>query len=327
MFCFTDFGGEKMKVFVSWSGELSKKIAEELNRWIPCFIQSVEIFYSQEDIEKGERWNTKVLKELEETKYGIVCLTAENCTAPWINFESGALAKNIDESRVSTLLIDLQPSAIKGPLATFQATKLHDKDDFLKLIKSINNNLEHPVEEKILITAFEAIWEKFLTSVKKVIGNNKQEEKQSGKENKEKYDSQILEEVLQLVRQQTMVLSSPELLLPKNYLASISTGNIERRNLDELFIQIIDGISEISMESQRCDIGREMLREIMMFVRENNLSKRTYVRCRNMLEKIEIIGRTMKKPNILVESVETPENFIRYAVNDRTLSKKDLEIE
>lgn len=35
-----------MKVFVSWSGELSKKIAEELKKWIPCIIQSATVFYS-----------------------------------------------------------------------------------------------------------------------------------------------------------------------------------------------------------------------------------------------------------------------------------------
>lgn len=39
-----------MKVFVSWSGELSKKIAEELKKWIPCIIQSATVFYSSEDI-------------------------------------------------------------------------------------------------------------------------------------------------------------------------------------------------------------------------------------------------------------------------------------
>ena len=44
-----------MKVFVSWSGELSKEIAEVLKKWIPCIIQSVEVFYSPEDIEKSRQ--------------------------------------------------------------------------------------------------------------------------------------------------------------------------------------------------------------------------------------------------------------------------------
>ena len=42
-----------MKVFVSWSGELSCQIAEVLKKWIPCIIQSVDVFFSPEDIEKA----------------------------------------------------------------------------------------------------------------------------------------------------------------------------------------------------------------------------------------------------------------------------------
>ena len=53
-----------MKVFVSWSGELSKEIAEVLKKWIPCIIQSVEVFYSPEDIEKGDSWDATISSEL-----------------------------------------------------------------------------------------------------------------------------------------------------------------------------------------------------------------------------------------------------------------------
>ena len=85
-------GVKHMKIFVSWSGTLSKKIAELIKKWLPCFIQAAEIFFSPEDIEKGENWDSKISKELSECKYGIICLTAENVTAPWINFEAGAIA-------------------------------------------------------------------------------------------------------------------------------------------------------------------------------------------------------------------------------------------
>ena len=42
--------GTSVKVFISWSGERSKKIAKALKKWIKNVIQSVEPFVSSEDI-------------------------------------------------------------------------------------------------------------------------------------------------------------------------------------------------------------------------------------------------------------------------------------
>ncbi len=125
-----------MKIFVSWSGDLSRKIAEILKKWIPCIIQSAEVFFSPEDIEKGDNWDRTISTQLSECKYGIICLTAENISAPWINFEAGAIAKTLD-SKVAALMIDIKPSDIRGPLSRYQAAKF-EKDDFYQLICSIN---------------------------------------------------------------------------------------------------------------------------------------------------------------------------------------------
>lgn len=105
-----------MKVFVSWSGELSCQIAEVLKKWIPCIIQSVDVFFSPEDIEKGDNWDKTISSELSECKYGIICLTSDNTSAPWINFEAGAIAKSLD-SKVTALMVNIKPSDIKGPLS------------------------------------------------------------------------------------------------------------------------------------------------------------------------------------------------------------------
>ena len=111
-----------MKIFVSWSGDLSRKIAEILKKWIPCIIQSAEVFFSPEDIEKGDHWDRTISTQLSECKYGIICLAAENISAPWINFEAGAIAKTLD-SKVAALMIDIKPSDIRGPLSRYQDRK------------------------------------------------------------------------------------------------------------------------------------------------------------------------------------------------------------
>ena len=77
-----------MKVFISWSGEKSNKIANILREWIPCVIQSIKPYVSSKDIDKGARWSTDIAKELEDSHFGIICITKSNINAPWINIEA-----------------------------------------------------------------------------------------------------------------------------------------------------------------------------------------------------------------------------------------------
>ena len=44
-----------MKVFISWSGERSRLVAQELGPWLKKVIQSVEPWIST-DMERGIKW-------------------------------------------------------------------------------------------------------------------------------------------------------------------------------------------------------------------------------------------------------------------------------
>lgn len=147
-----------MKIFVSWSGSLSNKIAEAIKKWLPCLINSVDVFFSSEDIEKGENWDSKISSELSDCKYGIICLTKENVSAPWINFEAGAIAKALD-SKVATLMINVNPSDVKGPLSRYQGTKT-EREDFYQLIQDINKQCDSPIPDNVLKNTFDALWDK-----------------------------------------------------------------------------------------------------------------------------------------------------------------------
>ena len=94
-----------MKLFISWSGQLSHQIAKELKDWFPLIINQLEPFVSSESIKKGDRWMIDVYSELEQSNFGVICLTKENLYEPWIMFEAGALSKNLSQSRVSSLLL------------------------------------------------------------------------------------------------------------------------------------------------------------------------------------------------------------------------------
>jgi hypothetical protein len=147
-----------MRVFVSWSGARSKHVASELRRLLPCLLHRVDPWMSEEDIEKGRAGIATISAALESTNFGIVVLTPENAPSTWINFEAGALAKNVADAYVFTVLVDLRKSQLTGPLAQFQATDLSSESDVLRLIRSINRCDGLPISDAALEATFEKWW-------------------------------------------------------------------------------------------------------------------------------------------------------------------------
>ncbi len=82
-----------MDVFITWSGDTSRRIAAVLREWLPNIMQAVKPFMSEEDIRKGRRWFEEIGAKLSKTEFGILCLTHDNTRSPWIHFEAGALSK------------------------------------------------------------------------------------------------------------------------------------------------------------------------------------------------------------------------------------------
>jgi hypothetical protein len=148
-----------MDVFICWSGDASRALAEGLRGWLPLVIQQIEPFFSSVDIRKGQRWAKEIGTRLEKSDYGIVCLTPGNMDAPWINYESGALSKHVEKGRVSALLLDIDEASISGPLREFQHTH-PTKSDVMKLVRSISEKAEKPLPDKVLEDSFEAHWER-----------------------------------------------------------------------------------------------------------------------------------------------------------------------
>lgn len=72
-------------------------------------IQAVDPWMSAE-LQKGARWGTEVAKTLEQSRFGIVCLTKENLNENWILFEAGALSKATDGNVWTLLLISIHPT-------------------------------------------------------------------------------------------------------------------------------------------------------------------------------------------------------------------------
>jgi hypothetical protein len=103
-----------MKIFISWSGMRSQKLANKLRGWLPLVLQNVTPYMSSGDIPAGTRWLRSVSSELDTCNFGILCITPENLRAPWIHFEAGALSKALDNSHVVPMLFVLTRLRLDG---------------------------------------------------------------------------------------------------------------------------------------------------------------------------------------------------------------------
>src|SRR4051794_19696143 len=129
-----------LKLFISWSGDLSKAVAQALYHWVPKCSDRVTPFMSEVDVEAGQRAMSVLESELAGTSFGIIVVTQANQNAPWLNYEAGALSKQITEDRethVAPLLVDIDSAEqVKGPLHQFQAKPLN-KEGIRAVMRSV----------------------------------------------------------------------------------------------------------------------------------------------------------------------------------------------
>jgi len=185
-----------MKIFISWSGTKSENVAIFLKSWIEQIIQAAEPWISV-DIDKGKKWNSEIINELEASKVGIICLTRDNLNSPWVLFEAGALSKSTD-SYVCTFLIDIVPTDLTGPLSIFQATSFN-KEDIFKLLTTINNNIKQShgksISQDNLKSLFRVFYPELEEYIKKIISDSKEVTKEDIRTERE-----LLEEAVQILR-------------------------------------------------------------------------------------------------------------------------------
>lgn len=160
------------KVFISWSGHMSHKVAMALKDWLPFVIQSLDPFVSSADIGKGAHWGEVLAQELNDTDYGIICITPYNIGCPWLNFEAGALSKSINRSLVLPFLFKVDRNACSGPLGQFQGTVYNEqsKQELFGLVSTINDTFsdEEKLKLELLKRQFERWWPDLCEKLSKI---------------------------------------------------------------------------------------------------------------------------------------------------------------
>lgn len=196
-----------MKVFISWSGTRSNAVARALEVWLTQVLQSAEPWVST-GMQRGVRWSSEISNSLEKHNLGIVCVTPENVEARWLNFESGALSKQIgDDSRLIPYLLDFKtPSDLEDPLGQFNAC-LADEEGTFDMVKTLNEFADKKLSEANLKQTFDKWWPDLKTQLEAVVAIEVQTPPTTrGVEDK-------VDDLLTLVRQMARQQQNPEQLL------------------------------------------------------------------------------------------------------------------
>lgn len=194
-------GVQRSKVFISWSGERSRCVAQNLGAWLEDVLQGVETFMSDTDIAAGDVWFEEIGDHLAESRFAIICVTPDNRDSTWLHFEAGAIGMSRSDgatrSAVVPYLVGLDTADLAPPLSLYQAVSA-DKEGTLRLVRSINARLPAPVDPGRLDRTYSRWWTELEAALAQV-----PETAESPIETHGRGERELLEEVLSLLRSQT----------------------------------------------------------------------------------------------------------------------------
>ncbi|MFT8324365.1 toll/interleukin-1 receptor domain-containing protein [Oenococcus sicerae] len=215
-------------IFISWSGSASKELASSFRDWIPLVLQNATPFMSSKDIKAGELWNTTINERLQDSSIGIIFVTPENIDSPWLNFESGALSRGLNDTGTKVVPVVFgtdDPAYLlsNGPLKQFQGLLKVDRSDFIELIDAINDSDDNmKLNSTVLHKTFDKWWPEFKDKIDKIDQNFRSRKKPPKKDsNEEAVNRQLLEGMSEkvdfLIRRnnvESLPKISPKLLQP-----------------------------------------------------------------------------------------------------------------
>lgn len=239
-----------MRVFISWSGDLSRRVAEALRQYLPLMIQGVEAFMSKHDLESGTRWSLELAKELEASRFGVLCLTPDNLDSSWMLFEAGALTKHVEGRAAGLLIGGLKPTDVSGPLSQFQHRSF-TRDEVEVLLRDINAASEKPLVSAQLDLIFEKWWPDIKSAYEAAIKSTDDTPKRRPRDQRE-----LIEEILTRIRAIEAAIDRRAMHFTVGELLDRSLAGLTRRQRDLLMrlAQSSEGEATRPRDIQREDL-------------------------------------------------------------------------
>ena len=162
-----------MKVFLSWSKDLSREVAASFGEWLPTVIQECSEPFISVEIDKGEPWFEMIRTALAETDIGLVFITPENANETWLNFEAGALLNKFGKSGVCPVLVGMKKSDYTGPMKQLQLTEIDSEGDVRGLLTTINKKCAAPLSPQVLEKIVDKFWPELQQSIDKSVNDSR----------------------------------------------------------------------------------------------------------------------------------------------------------
>lgn len=249
-----------MDIFLSWSGDQSKAIAEKFKSFLSKTIQQANPYISSQNIDLGSIWSRSLMKEATQRKFGLIFITSENKSSPWIHYEAGCLMKDLDEDRVVPILFGIKKGDVKGPLSLLQMIEF-DKDSVVDLLKQINQGTANPIGLDNFTEIFETFFPKAFEEIQDLMskGNNTKSERDP---------QDLLYEMLGNTREiKKMVI---EMFMNHNsYESNNSRNYVANLKVQELFKLLEENCSENEMNDFMASIADIALRNEMRKIIKN----------------------------------------------------------
>ncbi|WP_430786552.1 TIR domain-containing protein [Actinoplanes sp. G11-F43] len=213
-----------INVFLSWSGKQSEEVAKILYRWLPKILTYTDPFMSK-NMTKGTRWLEEMTTKLEGSSFGIICVTAENYRAPWLNFEVGVLSHKLQKARVTPFLVGVDVQDVNGPATEIFQAATFARDEVYQLVTSINDHVEGEgrIKPELLPEIFETWWPQLEEQLNALLAA-------PAPAPPKRSDHELLTEVLVAVQAQSRLLADPGTLLPAAYLNDVMAEIAQRQS-------------------------------------------------------------------------------------------------
>jgi hypothetical protein len=269
-----------MKLFISWSGDLSESLASVIREWLPNVIQNVRPYFTVKDIDKGARWFDDIVKELQQSQVGLICVTPDSLESSWIMFEAGAVSIAVSERKICPIVFAMNKTQLRGPLAQFQAIEFN-KVELGLLMQTINGECgEDALSESTLEKSFNKWWPDLESNVNSLL-----KEYKPGKP-----------------RQKTQVEQHDEVMGVLRQIIDLRISDMTRHVAEDIFVNIYANIDAMASDN---DERVAHLDALLMLARNvEYLHRRVHKEPRHLDRGIQLIDRLSNEKSRLESDVK-----------------------